>query len=157
MKIIFLDIDGVLASMDYLRVCHMLKEKNPDKYGYAFDIRCVKNLEYILKKCPDVKIVISSSWKTMGYENILKMWKLRNLPGNVIGTTPDLLRTAKPSSRGDEIKEWLSSVDDVKSYVIIDDDSDMLKEQLDNFIQTDSEFGLTLKDSIKAIKILNRV
>lgn len=155
MRIIFLDIDGVLASFDYLRIISHLKEKNPDRYGYAFDLRCVKNLQWILNECPDVKIVISSSWKSMKINKLLDMWKIRDLPGEIIDITPDLLRTKIESSRGDEIQEWLSKHSEVKSYVIIDDDSDMLLHQMDRFVKTDPIIGLTVKDSEKAIKILN--
>lgn len=42
------------------------------------------------------------------------------------------------------------------SYVIFDDDTDMLAEQLDNFIQTDEVYGITLKDAERAISILNK-
>jgi hypothetical protein len=41
------------------------------------------------------------------------------------------------------------------SYVILDDDTDMLYDQKDNFINTDSLIGLTKEGSEKAIKILN--
>lgn len=40
------------------------------------------------------------------------------------------------------------------SYVILDDDSDMLYEQRNYFVQTTQE-GLTEEDVSKAIKILN--
>jgi len=41
------------------------------------------------------------------------------------------------------------------SYLILDDDNDMLYEQRNNFIQTDSLLGLSKEDITKAIKILN--
>jgi hypothetical protein len=41
------------------------------------------------------------------------------------------------------------------SYVIIDDDADMLPEQQENFVQTNQFYGITLADAEKAIKILN--
>jgi len=154
MRIIFLDIDGVLASFDYLRIISHLKEKNPDKYGYAFDLRCVKNLQWILNECPDVKIVISSSWKFMKLHNLLDMWKIRELPGEIIDVTPDLLHTPIETSRGMEIDEWLSKHPEVERYVIIDDDSDMLESQLNNFIKTNPTYGLTVEDSVKVIQIL---
>ena len=155
MKVIFLDIDGVLASFDYIRVTHLLKEKNPDKYGYGFDPRCIKNLEFILREHPDAKIVIASSWKSMGYVNILDMWVVRNFPGEVIGMTPDLLRTAKSSSRGAEIEEWLNnSEEDIEGYVILDDDSNVLMSQLNHFVKTDPMFGLSVEDVWKADRIL---
>jgi len=40
-------------------------------------------------------------------------------------------------------------------YIIIDDDTDMLDEQLPFFINTDPEVGITDEDVKTAIKILN--
>lgn len=40
-------------------------------------------------------------------------------------------------------------------YVILDDDSDMLDTQRNNFIHTDWEVGLTEENVNDAIKILN--
>ena len=71
--------------------------------------------------------------------------------------------------RGVEIKQWIDTnihSDNMKNwkrkklgvdynYVILDDDSDMLLEQKDNFVRTTSEIGLTDDDVKKAILILN--
>jgi hypothetical protein len=43
----------------------------------------------------------------------------------------------------------------IESYVIIDDDSDMLYKQRDNFVRTNTLHGFTENDMHKAIKILN--
>lgn len=151
MKVMFLDIDGVLASYDYIRITSLLKEKYPDKHGYSFDPRCVKVLRWLLEECPEVKIVITSTWKGMGLTKLLDMWKTRGLPGEVIGVTPEL-----PGKRGKEIAAWLSKYPNpVDEYVIVDDDTDMLEGQLSNFVKTDPMFGLTVDDCNKVIKILN--
>jgi hypothetical protein len=149
-RVMFLDFDGVLASYDYIRVTALLKEKNPDKYGYSFDPRCVKVLKWILEECPEVKIVVTSTWKGIGLLNLLDMWKIRDLPGEIIGITPEL-----PGKRGKEIAAWLAkSLDPVEKYVIIDDDTDMLEDQKPYFVKTDPMFGLTIDDCNKVIKIL---
>lgn len=156
MKIIFLDIDGVLASLEYIRILSLLENPNPDIYGYSFDPRCVKNLKYIFKKIPDVKIIISSSWKSMGEKRFRDMWKYRNLPGEIIGFTPDLFKTTIDSSRGLEIQKWIDESNVIiENYIIIDDDDDMLDSQKNNFIKIDGKFGLTVDDSLRIIKLLN--
>lgn len=43
------------------------------------------------------------------------------------------------------------------SYVILDDDNDMLLCQKDYFVNTDGRFGLTKQDYLKAIGILNQI
>lgn len=58
--------------------------------------------------------------------------------------------------RGNEIKEWLSRNEGkVSNYVIIDDFDDMLPEQEDHVVLTDTLIGITEWDAAKAIKILN--
>ena len=43
----------------------------------------------------------------------------------------------------------------IESFVILDDDSDMLPEQMSNFILVDRQVGLPDKDVFTAIEILN--
>ena len=58
--------------------------------------------------------------------------------------------------RGDEIQRWLDAhEDEVESYVIFDDESDMLDEQLFNFVFTDGFEGLTTREIKLAKTILN--
>jgi hypothetical protein len=151
MKVIFLDIDGVLASMDYLKVTSFLKIPHPDEFGYGFDPRCVLNLEKIILQT-DAVIVISSYWKSMGINRLNYMWKVRNLPGKIIGITQE-----DPSGkRGLEIEKWLNENKNINSYVILDDDHDMLSEQVNNFIKINAEFGISFKNTETAINILGK-
>jgi hypothetical protein len=160
MKVIFLDIDGVLNVYCQSR----------DKYGCNFHQHLVDNLQTIID-ATDAKIVISSSWRVDGIDIMRAMWDSRKLPGTIIDVTPDLYYTySGPDgdddySRGDEIQLWLDSHYDVTDYVILDDDNDMLPNQMKNFVQTnhnlkhpdcvDRGYGLTKICADKAIKILN--
>jgi len=70
MKILFLDIDGVLNSGDYSKILYKLHQmdgsiKSRDDYGTLFDERCVTWLKWIILKT-DCKIVLSSTWKRKG-------------------------------------------------------------------------------------------
>ena len=159
MKIIFLDIDGVLNVMLHDR----------DKYGSLFHPQFVYNLKRIIDKT-EAKIVISSSWRMSGLETMQNMWKDRDLPGEVIDITPDGWNLYKRGlvhrdyDRGHEIEHWLNT-NDVEAYVIIDDDMDMLEYQMPKLVLTrnnldhedcvDMGLGLTSKCADKAIKILN--
>ena len=152
-KIIFLDIDGVLNVMS----------REFDEFGQLFNPIFVNNLAYIIEKT-NAKLVISSTWRYSGLNFLKKLWKHRNLPGEIIGITPDLYKNV---NRGDEIKAWLEkNIDIVETYCIIDDDEDMLTEQLNNFVKTsgnidhpdcdDIGYGLTKICSEKVIEILNK-
>jgi len=162
MKIIFLDIDGVLNVIP----------QGYDKYGGEFHEHFVENLRHIIDET-DAKIVITSSWRYEGLDTMRNMWADRNLPGEILDITPNevfLVKKAKlfehydEIDRGHEIKYWLDNHADVESYVILDDDSDMLKEQMDNFVRcsgnrthpdsVDIGYGLTRICAEKAINIL---
>ncbi len=163
-KVIFLDIDGVLNTKEWYS--KVTNDTPKDEYGYAFDPVAVANLDNIIKKTGAV-IVISSSWKFYGVTKLKKMWKLRNLPGEIIDITPntisdDILLNANLDEmklgvcRGNEIKEWLSKhKSEISNYVIIDDYEDLLPEQEDYTVLTNSLIGITEFDAEKAIKILN--
>ena len=163
-KIVFLDIDGVLNTERWFT--QMTKNTPKDKYGYAFDPIAIKNLSRIID-VTGAEIVISSSWKSFGFEGMLEMWRERNLPGKIIGITPnsvsdEMLLNADIDSielfhiRGEEIKEWLTKHGKrVSNYVIIDDMDNMLPEQQSHFVQTNPEVGITEDDVERSITILN--
>jgi len=163
LKVIFLDIDGVLNVIPQGR----------DKYGSIFHQNFIDNLERLINET-DAKIVISSTWRFSGLESMQNMWKDRNLPGEVIDITPDCADIVESDSndtefydlveRGHEINEWLKKHPEVEKYVILDDDNDMLKSQQEFFVRTvnndhpdaiDIGYGLTKKCTDRAINILN--
>jgi hypothetical protein len=179
MKIIFLDIDGVLNTESYIvhfwEYCNINNIQRPvakkdfnelmrDSYGNKFCPIAVRALKWIVDET-GAKIVISSSWRGSGEQWCKDMWKERELPSEVIGITPHMSRRHSDSSlpflerleRGHEIQDWInSSKEDIESYVIIDDDNDMLESQLPNFVRTNEVYGITLLDAEKAINILNK-
>jgi hypothetical protein len=162
MKVMFLDIDGVLNSSDNMSAQANLwhidnKHKSRDKFGHLFDERCVRWLQYIIYKT-NCKIVISSTWRYSGLEEMKKMWEERNLPGEIIDITPDCSNLRKSGiyivvKRGDEIEKWLTdNKENVDSYVIVDDDDDMLEHQ--HLVKTDTMIGLNYETSNKIIEYL---
>lgn len=102
----------------------------------------------------DVKVVISSSWGDMA-DKPLHDVGLR-LP--IVGHTEHFYTSWL--CRGNEIAKWIDvnifqeHIDDRFSYVIFDDDKDMLMEQKENFVWIDSRHGVTQKHIDKARKIL---
>lgn len=157
-KIIFLDIDGVLNLMRPER----------DQYGSLFHEHFVSNLKTIID-ATEAKIVISSTWRMSGESVMKDMWKHRNLPGEVIGITENIRynsgRDDNDVWRGHEIQAYIDKYN-IIDYVILDDDSDMLKSQLNNFVKTsgnydhsdylDIGYGLTKECAEQAIQILNK-
>ena len=156
-----MDIDGVLCTTAYWAIHRFIMHKlnigpndsraqltSPDEFGDLFDPIPVKNLSAVFL-ATGFKIVISSTWRTAGLEVMQTMWRLRGLPGEVIAVTPHL-----HTARGKEIAAWLR-LNEVESYVILDDNTDYLPEQRPYFIRTDSQYELTYQDAERCIKILN--
>lgn len=128
---------------------------NKDAYAKLIqeDIDWLDNLREIVEKT-NAQIVISSTWRiTHPVEQFLEMFKIYgwdNAP--VIDKTERLGRR-----RGYEIQKYLNDHPEITSYVILDDNTDMLDEQKEHFVKTDEKVGLTIKNANKAIDILGRI
>lgn len=169
-KIIFLDIDGVLNHEQWfcwryynIKNGTNLKEfyiDNGSTSREAFllsmiDERSVANLNYIIKET-GADIVLSSSWRSNNADDNIetnKILKIKGLIKEFFDVTPYC-----GMRRGGEIEQWLKQQNDIDviNYVILDDDTDMLDSQMDNFVNTDAFVGLTWHDAEKAIRILNK-
>ncbi len=151
-KLIFLDVDGVLNTFDFMHAMTVLnEERSVDQwYMHWFDPRAVMWLQYIIRET-DARIVVSSTWR--GNKHFDKMWASRQMPDVIIGKTPRLYG----KYRGAEIRQWMEEygLDKIYSYLILDDDRDMLPEQKPHFLWTNGEFGLTMAEARKGIEILN--
>lgn len=162
-KVLFLDIDGVLVSTDNSLSWHPSygeRASVDNQYRDHFDPRCVNWLKGIVN-LTGCKIIISSTWRNRMEDKptgkFERMWRRRKMPDVVIGATPHIFKKGKGTvKRGYEIRLWLQSQKQYKvtHYCIIDDGGDMLREQRKNFVQTNSDIGLTEESFSKAIKIL---
>lgn len=149
MKVIFLDIDGVLIT----KASMMTRRANvPSAY-------CVNNLNHITAMT-EARIVVSSSWRFIGVDNLKLKFRDWGITGRIYDVTPDLSEerngVAVAKSRSDEITAWLLAVEGpVTSIVILDDDDvdDVLRAFL---VRTDFDNGLTEWDAKRAIEILGK-
>src|SRR5580704_14598170 len=123
MKVIFLDIDGVL---------NCKKTSNPRKLPYVVDRRLLAKFKQLIERT-GAKVVLSSTWR---YDPAgvfsAKHW---GIP--FMDLTPDLPK--RP--RRDEILAWLKKHPRVTRFVVIDDEDDELDELL--LDQPTTETGLT--------------
>lgn len=141
-----------------------------DDYGQLFDPDAVANLEHILKTVPDVKIVVESSWKVNGLDELSLMWVERGLPGTLYDVTPtifceelltvdlsdpDSIRKVEGLAKGREIRAWLRRyVGPDCRYVILDDMADFDGNLRGHAIQTDSRVGVTESDDMVVVTFL---
>lgn len=153
-KILFLDFDGVLVTDRGQQSLLSTGGTLRDDHGALFDPECVECLKEIID-ATDAEIVVTSTWKMeMGLDGIRQMWRDRDLPGNVIGVTPDI----DPIHRGDEIAAWLNSYGEDCRYAIIDDTpfTDFFREeQLPHLFKVDERVGITEVTARQVIAYLN--
>jgi predicted mannosyl-3-phosphoglycerate phosphatase (HAD superfamily) len=149
-KIIFLDIDGVLN----------LISQGHDEFGSMYHKHFEDNLRFLVEET-GADIVITSTKRTYGVPHLRKMWDARGIAGNIVGITT--MERFMQIERGFEIQEYIDD-NEIETYVIIDDDEDMLPHQMESFVKTADNhdhpdsvegYGLTRICAEQAIKILN--
>ena len=154
-KILFLDFDGVMVTDRHQVQLAATNSPLRDDHGVKFDPVCVESLKLIIDST-DAEIVVISTWKIeMGLDGILQMWDVRNLPGRVIGVTPDI----DPIHRGDEIAAWLATIPTAVRYAIIDDcpfTDFFKKEQIQHLFKVDEQSGLDGETANKIIECFNQ-
>lgn len=144
MKVLFLDIDGVLNTADTWHKTKHLRGKpcsNFERWSRMIDPELVVNLNKVIE-ATDAKVVVSSTWR-LSFEapELQKLLESQGFVGEVIDRTPDAsevnniwqkhFQKYPPSDnyenwqRGFEIQAWLFEHPEVKTFAIVDDDSDM--------------------------------
>lgn len=172
MKIIFLDIDGVLNSyQEWVPVAERMKS---DLVWDLHDLtpKYIERLNEIIEKT-DAKIVISSSWRLQySPHEIEDMLIFRGFKGSVIDEIPLIAESGwmeqKPrlekielngvinADRGDEIQYWLNH-NQVSNFIILDDiDYDnVIKYFYSHFIHIKKGTGILPQHVEKACRKLN--
>jgi hypothetical protein len=138
-RVIFLDIDGVLAPI-----------RRWDRYG-DLNPACIQVLNEIVAR-GQADVVVSSTWrhgKTVA--ELQAILESQGFTGCVRDMTPTGTSGAE---RGEEIAGWVAE-HDVSGYVIIDDHVDM-GELHSHLVQTHPAHGLQSADAPRAIAMLMR-
>lgn len=133
MKVLFLDIDGVVN-------CATTVQRHEGFIGID------PYMAFLVGKIQldtDCKVVLSSSWRHSESGEA----EVRKAVVDFIDTTPRM-----PGIRGEEIKAWLDAHPDVERYAIVDDGSDMLDGQMPSFFKTEWKIGIT-KEIAEAITL----
>lgn len=148
MKVLFLDVDGVLNHHG------TFKEQ---KIVLCLDDKCLDRLVEITTAVPDVKIVLSSTWRRSREAKAVVTKALRNRGLRIFDSTPIKFSL---HSRGAEIRLWMAyhqdenPDDEITHFAILDDDSDFDEAQQKHVVHTSMKAGLTDRHVDKAIKLL---
>jgi hypothetical protein len=172
MRVLFLDIDGVLNSAEYMRDRRTRRRPTP----HPIDATTVPRLNSITDRT-GAAIVVSSTWRLAPEGNyatptdrMRDILSTHGVTGDVIGCTPYLIHNVGDGpmvvqrARGDEIQAWMDcwesfgvelNEDIVESFAILDDGSDMahLRPWL---VQTTWDRGLQDEHVERAVSLLTR-
>jgi hypothetical protein len=135
MKVIFLDIDGVLN-------CD--KTPNPRKFPYVVDKKLLARFKTLVRRT-GAKVVLSSTWRC----DPVGLFAAKHWGIPFIDVCPDRPR----SPRRREITSWLADHPKVTRFVVIDDEDDELDDL--PLFQPSSKTGLTGKIVKGVEKYLN--
>lgn len=141
MKIIFLDVDGVL---------------NHGKQIEKVEDNKIILLNQIVEQT-NAEVVLSSDWRywlnTDNEDVILLERKLNRVGINIMSSTP----FTEHGYRGAEIYQWINewNGEQIETFVILDDRDDM-KPYIDRLVQISFDLGLQEKHVKKAIQLLNK-
>lgn len=108
MKIIFLDIDGVL---------NCKRTPNPRKFPFVVDPILLQRFRQLLEKT-GAQVVLSSNWRF----DPAGLFSAEHYGIPFIASTPDL----EGEPRCNAILEWLRCHPDVERFIVIDDEDDEL-------------------------------
>jgi hypothetical protein len=152
MKVLFLDIDGVLNDSHF----------NPAAESSSLLGSAVTRLNQILR-ATGAKLVLSSSWRYLildramtlqGFEYLLRTHGIDK--GTLIGHTgPDDADDSQPG-RAVQIRRWLQDNHNVTAWAALDDHVLDLGDESWRHVLTDGQVGLTDADAAAVIEILSK-
>lgn len=170
-KIIFLDFDGVLNNSEYTARLYEAGEKTSDQYGEVFDMSAVERLNRIID-ATNAQIVVTSSWRYLGLQQLHNLWHKYGLHGSIIDITSlhavDELIIEKgldwlengyegndmSSPRSMEIEHWIQNHKGSFANYVILDDLPMPSTLQPHFVQVNPKYGLLDPQVEHAINIL---
>lgn len=133
--ILFLDFDGVL---------------HPAVNHEAALLLCNRPLlEDVLRRCPSVEIVVSSTWrKTRALDELRSLFSADIAP-RIVGLTPQWREIQDPATYGTyvrqaEVESWLrSSERQWEQWMAVDDQAHLFRPFCKNLFVTNATTGLT--------------
>ena len=141
MKVLFLDIDGVVNCRD-----------TKQRYRRVF-IGIDPHMASLVGKIvldTDCTVVLSSSWRNFHDDGIEEISRQVTPIHHVTPRLPEGIR-------GEEIQAWLDDHPEVTRYAILDDDVRMLESQRPHFFQTSLDTGITKEIAEAVTNHLNQL
>lgn len=146
-RVLFLDYDGVVNTL-------MWNDKGTRvSYNFPKDnkVNNFQAVQWVSEFCLKCKydIVVTSSWREdSNYKACLLNGGLKNgidISGS-LSLNPE-------KTRGELIQEYINSHPEIKYYIIVDDETDILPEQTNRFIKVNPSYGFNEPEYKKCIEI----
>lgn len=159
-KLIFLDIDGVLNSLEFMYGPN--SSWTSDKTT-QIDPNGVELLNQLID-ATQAEVVLSSTWRILHYDILKTILNDMGCKANIIDKTPTTHYKAKKfrhCQRGCQIQEWLDNHKDIfdiekgDKFIILDDGNDM-GHLTNHLVLTFLSVGLTKKNVEDSIERLNK-
>jgi hypothetical protein len=135
LQVVFLDFDGVLHR------------------NTTGTFRKLPQFCQFLRTHPDVRVVISSTWRLLHPLEELREFFETDVRHQIIDVTPDLTVMegfiAVRTTRCEEIAAWLKAHPEVRYWAILDDEEKLFQKFLERLVLTDSSEGLVDADLVK--------
>lgn len=153
MKVVFLDIDGVLnGTQNFGRPRTARGHGELNCWIDMIDPLCVTLLN-ALCSATHAQVVVSSSWRrALSVDELRTVLMAHGFTGQVIGRTQ---HHASGEPREQQIRSWLAEHSEVTSFVILED-CEPMGRLWRHLVRTDPSTGLVSADVILAAQILNK-
>lgn len=150
MHIIFLDIDGVLNSHKFEIERDLNSTEAYIPYYSDIDPKRIKLLQKIINKFPNIKIVISSSWRdSLSVKEFKKLFSHFGINSKYI-----IDKTCDNMNKQDSIKKWIEE-NKVNKFIILDDENLFpINDELFNQFYKIKSSSI---DEIDVKKIINKI
>lgn len=154
-KIIFLDIDGVLNSERWYKLYMVSSLKHNKDVHEDINPFAISNLNIVLDYTK-AKIVMSSTWRFAFKNTCDKLYDSKLLENSIIDKI-DGYEFDHENGRAQLIQNYIDEhKDEIDNYVILDSDFVPLKNQKQHFIKINKCTGLTGKNCLQIIAILEK-
>lgn len=160
--IFFLDADGVFNT-PRVAASRSFKDVGPTMFG-AIDPICVAFLNRWIDRVENhwsdqVQIVFSSTWRRgttqMGATQLLEAIGIRKANLHKDWRTP--IESEQGYDRGYQIDDWTMNNPEHDKWMIIDDSTDMLENQMHRLVRCCPMNGITFEVHEKAVEIIDGV
>lgn len=151
---IFLDIDGVLNSFQYLEYCYKRHHKPMSMNHTPFDPNCLENLMILVQTIERndciVQIILSSTWRLSEIDYEIVNARLAEYGLRLEDKTPNI-----DSNRGLEISQFLKDKQYNNILILDDEGRDILSYYPNNLISCNPVNGFSKENIQECFTILD--